>query len=154
MPFVDDSVFLLVEDREDDIFVMKNAFKAAGVARPVRYVKDGEETIAYLKGEGVFGNRSDYPLPFVVLLDLNMPRKSGFEVLEWMRSQPMLKRIVVLILTASTRSCDTDRAYDLGANFYLTKPGTFEELVKLLKCLQGWVALNEFPSAVERPPSW
>ncbi len=147
----DDCVFLLAEDSENDVFLMQRAFKTAGISNPLHVVADGEEAISYLKGEGEYGGRSEHPLPAVVLLDLNLPRKNGFEVLEWMRSQPTLKRIVVMILTASNRGADADRAYDLGANFYLTKPGKFEDLVKLTKCLHEWVQLNHFPSLNPAP---
>src|SRR5882762_2084272 len=142
----DELVFLLAEDSENDVFLMQRAFKVAGIPNPLQVVADGEEAIAYLKGDGRYESRGEFPLPAVVLLDLNLPRKNGFEVLGWMRAQPTLKRIVVLILTASNRSADADRAYDLGANFYLTKPGKFEDLVKMTKCLHEWVQLNHFPS--------
>jgi CheY-like chemotaxis protein len=146
MSVFDEQVFLLAEDSENDVFLMQRAFKGAGVPNPLHVVKDGEEAMAYLRGAGPHSNRSEYPLPAVVLLDLNLPKKNGFEVLEWMRSQATLKRIVVIILTASNRSADADRAYDLGSNFYLTKPGKFEDLVKMAKCLHEWLRLNHFPS--------
>lgn len=142
----DRQVFLLAEDSESDVFLMQRAFSASGIPNPVKVVSDGEEAIAYLAGEGRFSNRQEFPLPAVVLLDLNMPRKNGFEVLEWMRSQPTMKRIVVIILTASNRGLDADRAYDLGANFYLTKPSKYEDLVKMGKCLCEWLRLNHFPN--------
>lgn len=145
MDTFESQAFLLAEDSENDVFLMQRAFQTAGVRNPLYVVPDGEQVISFLKGEGQF-KRSEYPLPLVVLLDLNLPRKNGFEVLSWIRSQPMLRRIVVMILTSSNRSADADRAYDLGANFYLTKPGKFEDLVKLAKCLHEWVQLNHFPS--------
>jgi CheY-like chemotaxis protein len=75
-----------------------------------------------------------------------MPGKNGFEVLEWVRAQPELKRLIVIVLTASSRAADADRAYELGANFYLTKPSRFSELVEMTKALHGWLQLNQFPS--------
>jgi CheY-like chemotaxis protein len=137
--------FLLAEDSENDVFLMQRAFQSAGVQNPLFVVRDGDEVLKFLNGEGRF-DRANHPLPLVVLLDLNLPRKSGFEVLSWIRSQPTLKRLVVIILTASSRASDADRAYDLGANFYLTKPGKFEDLVTMAKCLHEWVQLNHFPS--------
>ena len=142
-------LFLLVEDSQNDVFLMQQAFKKAGLPNPIQVVSDGQEAISYLKGEGRYSDRAQYPLPMAVLLDLKMARMNGFEVLEWVRKQPNLKRVVVIILTASNRSSDADRAYDLGANFYLTKPGKFEDLVEMTKCLQDWLRLNHFPSITQ-----
>jgi len=142
-------LFLLVEDSQNDVFLMQQAFKKAGLPNPIQVVSDGQEAISYLKGEGRYSDRAQYPLPMAVLLDLKMARMNGFEVLEWVRKQPNLKRVVVIILTASNRSSDADRAYDLGANFYLTKPGKFEDLVEMTKCLHDWLRLNHFPSITQ-----
>ena len=142
-------LFLLAEDSQNDVFLMQQAFKKAGLPNPIQVVSDGQEAISYLKGEGRYSDRAQYPLPMAVLLDLKMARMNGFEVLEWVRKQPNLKRVVVIILTASNRSSDADRAYDLGANFYLTKPGKFEDLVEMIKCLYDWLRLNHFPSITQ-----
>jgi len=142
-------LFLLAEDSQNDVFLMQQAFKKAGLPNPIQVVSDGQEAISYLKGEGRYSARAQYPLPMAVLLDLKMARMNGFEVLEWVRKQPNLKRVVVIILTASNRSSDADRAYDLGANFYLTKPGKFEDLVEMTKCLHDWLRLNHFPSITQ-----
>jgi len=142
-------LFLLAEDSQNDVFLMQQAFKKAGLPNPIQVVADGLDAISYLKGEGRYNDRAQYPLPMAVLLDLKMPRMNGFEVLEWVRKQPNLKRVVVIILTASNRSSDADRAYDLGANFYLTKPGKFEDLVDMTKCLHDWLRLNHFPSITQ-----
>ena len=142
-------LFLLAEDSQNDVFLMQQAFKKAGLPNPIQVVSDGQEAISYLKGEGRYSDRAQYPLPMAVLLDLKMARMNGFEVLEWVRKQPNLKRVVVIILTASNRSSDADRAYDLGANFYLTKPGKFEDLVDMTKCLHDWLRLNHFPSITQ-----
>jgi len=142
-------LFLLAEDSQNDVFLMQQAFKKAGLPNPIQVVSDGQEAISYLKGEGRYSDRAEYPLPMAVLLDLKMARMNGFEVLEWVRKQPNLKRVVVIILTASNRSSDADRAYDLGANFYLTKPGKFEDLVEMTKCLHDWLRLNHFPSITQ-----
>jgi len=139
-------LFLLAEDDEGSVFLMKEAFAKAGVANPLRVVGDGDEVIAYLKGAPPYENRAEHPMPFALLLDLKMPRKDGFEVLEWVRNQPNLKRLIIIVLTSSNRSADADRAYALGANFYLTKPGPFNELVEMTKCLRDWLRLNHFPT--------
>jgi len=136
---------LLAEDSEDDLVLMKSAFKAAGFAAVLREVRNGEEVIAYLKGEGPYSDRAKFPLPAVILLDLKMPKMSGFEVLEWVRSQPVLRRISVMILTASMRVEDIARAADLGANAFLIKPGKVNELITMTLRLRDWLEYNHFP---------
>ena len=145
----DEQVFLLADDSESDVALMREAFAKAGVPNPLVVVPGGDEVMAYLKREAPYDEPSGRPSPFVLLLDLNMPGKNGFEVLSWVRQQPTLKRLVIIILTASSRAVDADRAYDLGANFYLTKPGQFKELVEMTQCLHRWLRLNHFPSSVE-----
>jgi CheY-like chemotaxis protein len=137
---------LLVDDSETDLFFMRAAFQKAGCKYPLQGVNDGEEAIAYLSGDGPFGNRAEFPLPSVMLLDLNMPKKSGFEVLAWVRAQPGLKRLTIMILSASTRTIDLERAFDLGANAFLVKPSTMEDLVNMVRCLRDWIQCNQFPS--------
>ena len=114
-----------------------------------RFVANAEDAIAYLRGEGRYANREQYPMPTIVLLDLNMPRRNGFEILEWIRSQPILSRIHVYILSASSRREDIDRAYDLGANAYLVKPGSLDELLYMAKTLVTWLKLGRFASVVD-----
>jgi len=140
------NVFLLAEDSESDVVLMKEAFAKAGVLNPLQVVSGGDEAIAYLRGEAPYEDRALHPMPFVLLMDLKMPGKNGFEVLSWIRSQPNLKRLVIIVLTASSSAADADRAFELGANFYLTKPGPFKDLVELAKCLQDWLRLNHFPT--------
>ncbi len=142
----DQQVFLLAEDSASDVALMKEAFAKAGVPNPVVVLSDGDQVIAYLKGERRAGDLLVERMPSVLLLDLNMPGKNGFEVLQWVRAQPKLKRLIVIILTASSRASDADRAFDFGANFYLTKPGQFKELVEMARCLYQWLRLNHFPS--------
>jgi len=131
---------LLADDNQDDLCIMKTAFVQAGVPNELQTVLDGEQAIAYLKGDGEYSDRQRYPFPIVVFLDLNMPKKGGLEVLAWIREQPALKTLTVLILTASNRRTDVGRAYELGANSYLIKPGRFQELVELLK---AWHRLSQ-----------
>src|SRR3989442_6456219 len=113
---------LLVDDSENDREIMRVAFKKANFSNPLQEVHNGEEAIAYLKGEDVYTDRNKFPLPAVMLLDLNMPMKNGFDLLSWVRTQPALKRLSIVILTASTRMEDVERAFDLGANSFLVKP--------------------------------
>src|SRR5262249_7704465 len=94
-------VILLAEDREDDILLITEAFSRAWIDNPIQVVRDGEEAINYLDGKGKYAVRSEYPLPTLLLLDLKMPRADGFDVLQWIRSQPSLSNLVVVVLTSS-----------------------------------------------------
>ena len=137
---------LLVEDDPNDIILIKRAFEKTRITNPLQVVEDGEEAISYLAGKGRYADREKYPLPMLLLLDLKLPRKSGHEVLEWLRQQPILKRLTVVVLTSSQQSSDVNRAYDLGANSYLVKPVTFDALVEMVKSLNFyWIILNENP---------
>ena len=143
---------LLVDDSENDLILMSLAFKKAQFECPLQMVYDGDEAIAYLEGDGNFVDRDKYPLPNLVLLDLNMPKKNGFEVLTWAREHPTFKRIPIMILTASVRVEDVERAYDLGANSFLVKPAALEELIAMLRCLRDWLQYNHFPPLNEEVP--
>lgn len=137
---------LLVEDDANDVVLVKRAFKQAKVANPLQVARDGEEAVAYLAGAGEFADRERFPLPAIILLDLKMPRKSGLEVLEWLRAQPGLKRLPVVVLTSSKENRDINRAYELGANSYLIKPVSFNNLTEMVKTLGlYWIILNEPP---------
>jgi CheY-like chemotaxis protein len=144
------SSILLVEDNDDDQILMRRAFTQANLANPIHGVSDGDEAIAYLKGDGKYADRETYPLPILILLDLKLPKRSGDEVLRWLRAQPGLKRMPVAILTSSKETVDINRAYDLGANAYLVKPVGFESLVDLVKSLNlFWLILNEVPDTLD-----
>jgi len=136
---------LLVDDDEDNLYLMRTAFDMAGSQHPLRSVNNGEDAIAYLQGSGMFADRTKYPWPVVMVLDLNMPKMNGFQVLEWVRSQPVLKRLVVVILSASMRSQDVDRAYDLGATAFLVKPTDLDDLAAMMKTLCDGIHINHFP---------
>jgi CheY-like chemotaxis protein len=141
---IEDPIILLVDDSENDALLMCTVYGGAGFVRPLQFARDGEEAIAYLRGDGAFHNRRQFPFPAVVLLDLNMPRKNGFEVLEWIRAQPGCKSLRVYILSASSREEDIERAYALGANAYLVKPGNLAGLRELAKTLGAWLKLTHF----------
>ena len=136
---------LLVDDSENDLILMRRAFQKAEFHNPLREVRNGEEAVAYLKGEGVYDDREKFPLPVVMLLDLNMPRMNGFDVLSWIQTQPSLKHLSIIILTASVRMEDVERAYDLGAHSFLVKPASLEKLVGMIRCLRDWLQYNHFP---------
>jgi len=140
---------LMVDDSEDNLLLMHAAFEMAKCKNPLQEAHNGEEAIAYLKGEGAFGDRNKFPLPTVMLLDLNMPKKNGFDVLTWGRTQPGLKRLAIISLTSSIRSDDVERAFDLGANSFLVKPLALDELAAMLRCLGDWIQINQFPSLNE-----
>ena len=139
-------LILLVEDDPNDALLVQRAFRKANVSNVLQVVRDGEEAVAYLKGEKPFSDRQQFPLPGVILQDLKLPRKSGLEVLAWLRGQPGLRRLPVVMLTSSRQSSDINRAYELGANSYLVKPVAFDALVEMIKTLDVyWFVLNEKP---------
>jgi CheY-like chemotaxis protein len=137
---------VLVEDNEDDVALLRRAFQRAAIANPLHVVGDGEAAMQYLAGEGGHADHTQHPLPALMLLDLRLPRYSGFEVLAWLRNQPGLKRLVTVILTSSPQTADIAQAYDLGANSYLVKPGTPSDLVAMVHTLHlYWIAYNTIP---------
>jgi len=118
----------------------------------LKVARDGEQAINYLSGKGIYSNREQYPLPFLLLLDLKMPGTDGFEVLEWLRNEPQLKRLLVVVLTSSNLQSDVDRAYELGANSYLVKPVSFDEMVHLIQRFEAyWSEINRTPSSPAAP---
>jgi CheY-like chemotaxis protein len=137
---------LLVEDDARDILLIKRAFRRAGITNPLQVVSDGDEAVLYLSGEAPYGDRSFYPLPALILLDLKLPRRSGAEVLMWLRQQPKLKRLPVVVLTASQEYTDVNYLYDLGANAYMVKPVAFDNLVEIVTIVnQHWIVFNQKP---------
>lgn len=140
---------LLVEDDPNDVIILQRAFKKAGMQESLRVVRNGKEAMEYLSGRGEYSNRERFPLPFLVLLDLRMAGPDGFEVLHWVRSQPEMRRLLVVVLTSSSAQTDVDRAYELGANSYLVKPVAFEAMVHLVQRFEAyWSELNRTPTGV------
>jgi DNA-binding response OmpR family regulator len=139
---------LLVEDDPTDFRLIQRSFNKLSDAFQMFRLTNGDEVIDYLSGDGPYENRGAYPMPALVLLDLKLPRRAGFEVLQWLRRQASgLNRLPVIILTSSRHSADINRAYDLGANSYLVKPDTGAQLDELAAQFQTyWLRLNEFPS--------
>ena len=137
---------LIVEDDPNDVALIKRAFRKAKLVNPLQVVTDGEAVIAYLGGQAPYDDRQRYPLPVIVLLDLKLPLKSGFEVLQWLRMQPKLRRLPVVILTSSSETPDINMAYELGANSYLVKPVAVDALADIFETLGlYWLVLNEKP---------
>ncbi len=141
-----DSAILLVEDDEADILLLRRAFRHARIANPLIEVRDGQTAIQYLSGEGDNADRARYPIPFLILLDLRLPKLSGFEVIAWLRDQPQFADLIVVVLTGSDHVPDVTKARELGANSYLVKPGNFEELVQMVKRIKGrWLLVDRLP---------
>jgi CheY-like chemotaxis protein len=127
---------LVVEDGDDDLFFLKRALKNAAITDELRVATNGQQAIDYLGGQQDYADRAKSPLPWMIFLDLKLPYKSGFEVLEWVRHQPQLESIKVIILTSSPEHRDIDRATQLGAHGYLVKPPKAEMLKELWKNLE------------------
>jgi CheY-like chemotaxis protein len=139
---------LLVEDNEDDVFLMQRALKEAAVINPLFVAQDGQEAMDYLGGDGKYRDRAEYPLPAVVFLDLKLPYKSGHEVLAWIRQRKELDSLVVVVLTSSNEPNDLNKSYALGANSYLVKPPTPDQLLDLAKAFKWyWLKYNRFEEA-------
>ncbi len=139
---------LLIDDDDNDRLLIQRAFQKAGLKSVLRTVADGVEALDYLRGAGKYADRTRYPIPFLALLDLKMPGITGFEVLQWIRAQPNLRRLLVVVLTSSSLQSDVDRAYELGANSYLVKPVEFEAMVNLVRRFETyWTEINRVPSS-------
>ena len=144
-----DRCLLLVEDNEDDVVLMKRALREAGVTNPLFVVEDGQEAVDYLGGTGIFSDRARYPLPALIFLDLKLPLKSGHDVLAWIRGQAPLRCTTVVVLTSSDEPSDIATSYNLGANSYLVKPPTAEQLLDMAKAFKWyWLKHNQFEKQV------
>ena len=150
---------LLVDDSPDDVLLIRLALARAGINHLLTVVPDGEKALLYLRGESPYTDRTAFPLPKLLLLDLAMPKMGGFELLEWIRRQPQLSHLPVVVLTGSALLADSKRAFELGANSFVTKPADLTELTLALKeVAQTWLGrtLPPGPSAPEtrdlRPP--
>jgi CheY-like chemotaxis protein len=147
----DQAVILLVEDRPDDILLVRKALAGADVHNPLVVVRDGEEAVSYLEGDGKFSNRAEYPLPDIMLLDLKLPKMDGFEVLRWVRSHPAFKGLRIIVLTSSEDIYDVNAADHLGANSFLVKPLEFENYPAMMRTLASfWLHQSPAPT-MERP---
>jgi CheY-like chemotaxis protein len=124
---------LIVEDTPDDVVLLKAAIRRAKLTNPIQVVTDGEAAVQYLCGKGCFADRAAYPVPGAILLDLKLPKLNGFDVLQWLKEHEEYRVIPVMVLSASEIERDVARAYQLGANCYLVKPGTLTELVELME---------------------
>lgn len=134
---------LLVEDSDDDALITKMACQRTGIPHTLQHVGDGDAAVDYLMGNGKYADRTAYPLPDLVFLDIRLPKRTGHEVLEWIRSQPGFRNLPVVILTTSREPSDISRAYSLGVTSYLRKISEqveFGQAVRVI--LKYWLELN------------
>ncbi len=137
---------LHVDDDPNDVLLVQRAFRKINCAVNLQAVADGEQAVAYLSGTGQFQDRARFPFPELVLMDLKMPRKTGLEVLAWIRANVATRRLIVVMFTSSRHEADVNKAYELGTNSYLLKPVGFDELLEMVRTLGlYWSTFNERP---------
>ena len=145
---------LVAEDELNDVLLLQRAFAGAGVKAPIYFARDGQEVMDYLQGKPPFDNPVECPLPNLLMLDLKLPRVSGFEVLEWLRGHPRLNRLLVVVFSESGEPRDVTRAYSLGANAYIFKPRETDELVRIVERVQNyWHNIHAEPDQVLPMPA-
>lgn len=141
---------LMADDSEDDRMMTREALEESFVINELREVEDGEELMDYLQRRGKYSDPRDSPRPGLILLDLNMPRKSGQEALEEIKADASLRQIPVVVLTTSADEHDIFRSYDVGVNSFITKPVTFEALVEVMKTFgKYWIEIVATPPVDE-----
>lgn len=137
---------LIAEDDEEDRMLTKDAMLESRLANRIDFVEDGEDLMDYLNNRGKYTDVKEYPLPGIILLDLNMPRKDGREALKEIKSSEVLKKIPVIILTTSKAEEDILRSYNLGVNSFITKPVTFNGMVNIMQAIgKYWLEIVELP---------
>jgi len=141
------STILVVDDCEDDCILLEQAFLKANIRNPLLMMRDAHEAVRYLAGQDRYANRGAHPLPALILLDLQLSGMDGYSFLRWMREDPALDMIPVVVLTGARSDSAIGRAYAFGANSFLVKPGTFEELVVMVEALSAyWIRLAAIPA--------
>jgi len=139
----EDAIILLVDDNRMDIALTLDAFREARLFNKIQVVQSGEAALNYLFGTGPYSDRTAYPLPNLILLDLKMPGIDGFEVLKRIKNTEILRRIPVIILTSSKEEEDRNLSYDIGTNSYLEKPISFQGFIEVVKQINDyWFTLN------------
>jgi CheY-like chemotaxis protein len=145
-------VILLVEDEENDALLLQRALRKNKVTNPVHWMKDGVEALDYLSGQGPYSERSQYPFPQMIILDLKMPRMTGLELLAYLQQHPELRVIPTIVMSSSQIQEDIEKAYDLGANTYMVKPTEFDSLAGMIKSIYDYWAVSARPEP--RPDSY
>ena len=141
---------LIVDDDENDIFFVKRAFSEINVHCTFHVMKNGQECVDYLAGIGDYSDRGLYPLPMMILMDLKMPIMDGFQVLAWLRARPGIKVIPTIVFSSSDIASDITRAYELGANSFMTKSVTYDGLLLKLQTLsQYWLEHCKHPQVAD-----
>jgi two-component system, response regulator len=139
-------VILLVEDNSDDVEITLRAFRKSNVLSEIVVVRDGVEALDYMFAAGTYAGRTTKPQPDVILLDLNLPKVSGLEVLRRLRGEERTRRVPVVVLTSSNEEKDIQSSYDLGANSFVRKPVDFTQFMEVARQLgQYWLVINESP---------
>jgi CheY-like chemotaxis protein len=140
---------LLIEDEESDAALLRRGFEKIKVLNPIVHLTNGDDALFYLEGRGQYADRTLYPLPALILLDLKLPGMTGFQLLQWMRTRGDVRRIPVVVLTGDDGPETINSAYDLGANSYLLKSADADEIARMVKAIrQYWIELNEPPKLV------
>jgi CheY-like chemotaxis protein len=140
---------LIADDNPDDVFLLRQAFRKAGVKHNLQAVADGQQAVAYLEGKGEYADRAERPFPDVLLLDLNMPNTNGFEVLKWVRQNAGCSRLIVHVVTASCRESDIEMAYFFRANSFVVKPTRLVDLIGFVTALDHWHQFAALPPKPE-----
>lgn len=144
-------IILMADDDADDCLMAKEALEESRLANDLHFVGDGEELLEYLRHEGKYSDPASSPVPGLILLDLNMPRKDGREALKEIKEDPELRRIPIVVLTTSKAEEDICRTYDLGVNSFVVKPVSFEGLTDVMKTLcKYWFEIVKLPTDESR----
>jgi len=134
---------LVADDDSDDIFLLRRAFEKAGLDQPIFDVSDGEQAIEYLSGESAFADRARHPLPALVVLDIKMPKRNGFDVLEWLSAHEGFRDLPVVMLSSSSQESDVAKARTLGAQEYFVKPSDSDDLRQVVQTMAvKWLAVG------------
>jgi CheY-like chemotaxis protein len=135
---------LVAEDDDNDVAFLQRAFAKAEIDNPLYFVPDGQAAMDYLAGSGTYADRSQYPLPGLLLLDLKMPRKTGMDVLKWLRGQEAFLCLPIIMFSSSTHPAEIENAYRNGVNAFVTKPSGMPERTELARMIKGfWLTFNE-----------
>jgi CheY-like chemotaxis protein len=144
--FVKQKVILVAEDEPNDRFFINRAFEDCGIQYQVMFVSDGQQAMDYLDGDAPFDDRQMFPAPALLIVDVKMPRRNGFEVVKWVRSHQAWNCLPVLVLSSSSLPQDVQRAYQLNANTYLTKPPSYTLLMKAVEEIcDYWFVRSQLP---------